>query len=83
MRPNMQASICIAPTPTFFNRIKGEATLLKTNRLGDKLLEVTVIPKRHPNIGANLVFANFLGPNVSAAIQLNYFILALSLRHLR
>ena len=53
MRPNMQASICIAPTPTFFNRIKGEATLLKTNRLGDKLLEVTVFPKRHPNIGAN------------------------------
>ena len=83
MRPHMQASV--APTPPFFNRIKWEATLLKTNWPVDKLLEVTVIPKRHPNIGTNLVFANFLDPNMSAAIQLNYFILAqsLSLRHLR
>ena len=81
MRPHMQASV--APTPPFFNRIKWEATLLKTNRLVDKQLEVTVIPKRHPNIGTNLVFANFFGPNMSAAIQQNYFILAQSLRHLR
>ncbi len=46
------------------------------------ILHITVIHKRYPNIGANSVFANFLGPNVSATMQLNYFILVLSLRHL-
>ncbi len=45
------------------------------------ILHMTIIPKRHPNICANSVFANFLA--LMWAPRFSWIILALYLRHLQ